>query len=336
MSLWFSVFVLTVLIVIPLFGAGIPGARPFFGIVVPYAALAVFLIGICLKVFKWAKSAVPFRIPTTSGQQKSLPWIKSARFESPFTSLEVIGRMALEILLFRSLFRNTKAEIREGDKVVYGTNKYLWLAGIAFHYCFLVILLRHFKYFVDPTPAFVIYLQNLDNFFQVGLPLVYLSDIAFLAALGYLFLRRSTESRIRYISLAGDYFPLLLILGIGTTGVLMRYFTKVDLVAIKALGVGFLSFNPVAPETVSPLFFIHLFLVSTLFAYFPFSKLMHFAGVFLSPTRNLANNNRAKYHSNPWNYPVKVHTYEEYEEEFHKIMKGAGLPLDKEYTEERK
>jgi hypothetical protein len=54
------------------------------------------------------------------------------------------------------------------------------------------------------------------------------------------------------------------------------------------------------------------------------------AGVFLSPTRNLANNSRMKRHINPWNYPVKVHTYEEYEEEFHDLMKDAGLPLEKD------
>ncbi|HDH57003.1 MAG TPA: menaquinol oxidoreductase, partial [Bacteroidetes bacterium] len=52
--------------------------------------------------------------------------------------------------------------------------------------------------------------------------------------------------------------------------------------------------------------------------------------VFLSPTRNLANNNRMKRHVNPWNYDVKVHTYEEYEEEFRDVMKAAGLPLEKE------
>ena len=52
-----------------------------------------------------------------------------------------------------------------------------------------------------------------------------------------------------------------------------------------------------------------------LLAYFPFSKLMHMAGVFLSPTRNLANNNRMVRHVNPWDYPVKVHPYEEYEDE---------------------
>ena len=32
---------------------------------------------------------------------------------------------------------------------------------------------------------------------------------------------------------------------------------------------------------------------------------------------------------NPWNYPVKVHTYEEYEDEFREKMIGVGLPVDK-------
>ena len=67
----------------------------------------------------------------------------------------------------------------------------------------------------------------------------------------------------------------------------------------------------------------------TLLAYFPFSKLMHMAGVFLSPTRNLSNDSRIVRHVNPWNYPVKVHTYEEYEDEFRDKMIEAGLPVEK-------
>ncbi len=179
------------------------------------------------------------------------------------------------------------------------------------------------------------WLQFVDNFFQIGLPLIYLTDIVFLCAVGYLLFRRLFDGRMRYISLSGDYFPLLLLLSIGSTGVLMRYFTKVDVVSIKELGVGLLSFTPVVPEGISPLFFIHLFLVSCLAAYFPFSKLMHMAGIFLSPTRNLANNNRAKMHINPWNYPVKVHTYEEYEDEFRDLMRGAGLRLEKDTAKEK-
>jgi hypothetical protein len=36
-----------------------------------------------------------------------------------------------------------------------------------------------------------------------------------------------------------------------------------------------------------------------------------------------------KRHVNPWDYPVKVHTYQEWEEEFRDKIKAAGLPLEK-------
>ena len=49
----------------------------------------------------------------------------------------------------------------------------------------------------------------------------------------------------------------------------------------------------------------------------------------MSPTRNMVNNNRFKRHINPWNYPVEVHTYEQYEDEFREKMVGAGLPVVK-------
>ena len=93
--------------------------------------------------------------------------------------------------------------------------------------------------------------------------------------------------------------------------------------------MGLVTLSPVVPAGIGPLFFMHLLLLSALIAYFPFSKLMHMGGVFLSPTRNLANTNRIKRHINPWNYPVKVHTYEEWEEEFRDKIKASGLPLEK-------
>ncbi len=99
---------------------------------------------------------------------------------------------------------------------------------------------------------------------------------------------------------------------------------------MKELALGLVHFSPPDPTGIHPLFFGHLFLVCVLLAYFPLSKLVHMAGVFLSPTRNLANNNRAVRHVNPWDYPVKVHTYEEYEDEFREKMIAAGLPVEKE------
>ncbi|MBI5199663.1 MAG: sulfate reduction electron transfer complex DsrMKJOP subunit DsrM, partial [Nitrospirae bacterium] len=300
-----------------------------FGVVIPYAAIITFITGVIYRVLKWAGSPVPFRIPTTCGQQKSLPWIKHSKIENPSNTLGVIKRMALEVLLFRSLFRNLKTEIRE-EKVVYGSEKWLWLAGLTFHWSFLIIILRHFRLFVDPVPAFLHLIESFDGFLQIGVPRLFITGVILLVSVAYLLFRRFFIQQVRYISLANDYFPLFLILGIGLTGILMRYFTKVDLVNTKQLIIGLFSFKPEIPEGVGVIFYIHLFLVSILFAYFPFSKLVHMPGVFLSPTRNLSNNNRTKRHINPWNYPVKVHTYEDYENEFREKMKKAGIPVEKE------
>jgi nitrate reductase gamma subunit len=237
--------------------------------------------------------------------------------------------MALEVLLFRSLFRNTKAEIRS-EKPVYGGAKWLWLAGLAFHWSFLIVLLRHLRFFLEPVPFWVSQLAALDGFFEIGVPTLFLTDGAFIIAVSYLFLRRVAIPQLRYISLPADYFPLFLILGIATTGLLTRHIYKVDLLRVKELTVGWLSLRPAAPEGIGLFFYIHLFLVSALLAYIPMSKIMHMGGVFLSPTRNLANNNRRQRHINPWNHPVKVHTYEEYENEFRDKMKAAGIPVEKE------
>jgi nitrate reductase gamma subunit len=75
--------------------------------------------------------------------------------------------------------------------------------------------------------------------------------------------------------------------------------------------------------------FAHLVLVCALAAAFPFSKLVHMAGILLSPTRNLANDSRARRHLNPWNAPVKVHAYAEWEDEFRDKLVGAGIPVDR-------
>jgi nitrate reductase gamma subunit len=144
-----------------------------------------------------------------------------------------------------------------------------------------------------------------------------------------LFLRRILIPQLKYISLAADFFPLFLIMGIAISGILMKHFAKVDVTATKELAMGLVTFQPSVPDGIGGIFYVHLFFVSILMAYFPFSKLMHLGGIFFSPTRNMTANTREIRHVNPWNYPVKVHTYEEYEEEFRDKMIEAGLPVDK-------
>lgn len=310
-------------------GVEVAGMEVIFGVVLPYLAVLLFIGGFVWRVMGWANAAVPFRIPTTCGQQKSFDWIEQAKIDNPSTTWGVVVRMFLEIVTFRSLFRNTRMKVKADGRITYNLELFLWLGALAFHYAFLTTLVRHMRFFMEPVPICLQWLENLDSFMQFGLPVVYMSGVVLLAAVVYLLLRRLLITQIRYISLGSDFFPLFLIGGIAFTGILMRYLSKVDIVGIKALTMGLVTFHPVVPEGISGLFYVHIFFVSVLLAYFPFSKLMHLGGIFLSPTRNLPTDTRARRHINPWNYPVHVHTYEEYEEEFREKMIEAGLPVDK-------
>ena len=75
-------------------------------------------------------------------------------------------------------------------------------------------------------PFVIKMMEGLDSFLQIGAPLLYITDAVSLGAVTFLFLRRVWIPQVKYISLAADYFPLFLILGIAVSGVLMRYFFK--------------------------------------------------------------------------------------------------------------
>jgi nitrate reductase gamma subunit len=309
---------------------GAPGMAWVFGVVLPYAALVLFAGGLVYRVFSWANVPVPFRIPTTSGQQESLDWVEQEKLDNPHNTIAVIGRMAMEVLFFRSLLKNTKTELVEGRRLVYATDLGLWLAGMAMHWSLLIILIRHLRLFTVPVPAFVVWVEWVDGFWEMGLPVVFMTSLIFVISLAYLLYRRLAIGQVRYISLIGDYFPLFLLLGIGASGFWLRHLAKTDIASVKELALGLVRFTPVVPDSISPLFYGHLFLVCVLLVYFPFSKLVHAPGVFFSPTRNMANNNRAVRHVNPWDYSVKVHTYEEYEDELREKMKAAGIPVERQ------
>ncbi|MDP3478659.1 MAG: sulfate reduction electron transfer complex DsrMKJOP subunit DsrM [Desulfoprunum sp.] len=329
----FSFLAVIALILIAWAGSHIPGMPYFFGVFVPYMAIAIFLGGFVYRVVQWAKSPVPFSIQTTCGQGKSLDFIKHNRLEAPDTTAEVVARMMLEILTFRSLFRNTKSDLLAGPKITYESSKWLWLFALIFHYSFLIVVIRHMRLFLNPVPEVLAFLDWADSMFEIGSPSMYMTTAGLIGGAALLFSRRLVNRHVRYISLANDYFPLVLIFAIGITGALMRHFLRggIDIVAIKQLAVGLVTFSPTINGEIGSIFYIHLFLVSTLLIYFPFSKLMHLGGVFLSPTRNMKNNSRAVRHINPWNDPdIKPHSYAGYEDEFREFMVEAGIPVEKE------
>ncbi len=227
-----------------------------------YGAALIFIIGFLSKVVVYFKTPSPLKIPTTP---------------APKNSLGVVFRMIPEVLFFRSLLKGGIAE------------KILWLGGWTFHVCFLLIILRHLRFFTYPVPGWVM------SFQQIGI----WAGLIFPLALLLLIVRRFLNDRFIVISLFQDYFILLLIIGIGLTGLLLKYFVRTNLVDVKAFILGLLTFSPAAlPD--SPVFVIHFSLVLLLLVYFPFSKLMHAWGVLMSPTRLQTDTPREERLVAPW------------------------------------
>ena len=131
-------------------GVGIFGGAlmrsPALAAFLSYAALAILIFGICWRILLWASAPVPFRIPTTCGQQKSLSWLRRDRIDNPASGLGVLGRMALEICMFRSLSRNNRAQVGSGH-LLWRENNAFWLAALAFHWSLLLIVVFTVVYF---------------------------------------------------------------------------------------------------------------------------------------------------------------------------------------------
>lgn len=307
-----------------------------------YLAAVTFIVGVAWRVGRWAFTPEPFRIPTTTGQQRSIAAIRPSLVESPATRAGVVGRMLLEALLFRSLFRNTAPGRPDSAALcpppVFFERKALWVGALAFHWSLLAIVVRHLRLFVEPVPGVVRAVASIDGFFEIGLPPWFLSDAVVGVALGYLLVRRLRDPLLRYLSQPADYLALGVLLLVVGSGIGMRYIGRIDLVTVRTYTLGLAAFPvgaaswPVTPPALVSLaswwFVAHLLSVSLLIAAFPFTKMMHAAGVWLSPTRNQANDTRRRRHLNPWNRPAPFHTYAEWEHEFRDKLEAAGLPVE--------
>jgi nitrate reductase gamma subunit len=211
---------------------------------------------------------------------------------------------------------------------VFVERKALWLGALALHYSLLVIVVRHLRLFVDPVPGAVAALAALDGFFEIGTPRLYASDVIVIAALAYLLARRLRDPLLRYLSLPADYLALGTLIAVTGSGILLRYIARPDVTAIRGYTLGLAAFAPGPLAGPSVWLAVHVAAVAFLLAVLPFTKMMHAAGIWLSPTRNQANDSRRRRHVNPWNAPVPVHGYAAWQSEFRDKLAAAGLPID--------
>lgn len=224
-----------------------------------YLAAVLLLAGVAARVARWWQTPSPLKIPTTP---------------APTTAGGVALRLTRELLFFESLFR---------------ANLWLWACGWLFHAGLALVALRHLRYFTEPVWPLVAWMQ----------PLGILGGALMVAGLLGLWLRRWAVERIRHISTPSDHLMLALLLGIGATGLAMKFVVHTDVVAVKAFFVGLLGFR-VLPLPDDALLHLHLLGVAVLMAIFPFSKLLHAPGLFFSPTRHQIDDPREQRHLAAW------------------------------------
>jgi nitrate reductase gamma subunit len=230
-----------------------------------YVATAILVVFVARKVWIYAKTPAPLKIPTTP---------------APTTRAGVAFRMVKELTIFESLFKS---------------NKWTWLFGWLFHFGLLLVLLRHLRYFTDPVWGWVVFIQPFGKY----------AAFMMLAGLAGLWARRIFVDRVRYISALSDHLMLLLLILIGATGALMTFVEHTDIVALKSFLIGLMTFAWASDAGLSPMpndliLIVHLSLVILLMVIFPFSKLLHAPGVFFSPTRNQVDNPREQRHIAEW------------------------------------
>ena len=190
-----------------------------------YAATVILLVGLGRKIYTYAKTPAPLKIPTTP---------------APVTQSGVVLRMASEVVLFNSLFKS---------------NKWIWIFGWMFHMAMFIVLARHLRYFTDPVWWWVEIVQPFGRY----------GAFAMLIGLLGLWARRIFVERVRYISSPSDHLMLALLLGITVTGIGMSFVSHTDIVAVKAFFIGLMRFDfqpfPSDPLLVAHIVLVSLLMI---------------------------------------------------------------------------
>jgi nitrate reductase gamma subunit len=168
-----------------------------------YIATAVLVGGLAYRVYQFATTPAPLKIPTTP---------------APVTQSGVVLRMFREVVFFESLFKGTK---------------WTWIFSWAFHMGMFLVLVRHLRYFTDPVWTPVALMQPFGIY----------AGFAMLAGLVGLWARRFLVDRVRYISAPSDHLMLVLLIAIAASGLTMTFVAHTDVVMVKQFFRGLMTFN---------------------------------------------------------------------------------------------
>lgn len=214
------------------------------GVVLPPVTFVVFVAAMLGRLSAW----------------KKLPQPGMTLF--PTSPKGTTAGVVKETLLFPSLFRS---------------DRFLWATSWLFHAMLALIVLGHLRVVTDfPWLWNALHIDADTMSAVVGGA----AGVMILAMLVLLIGRRIATPRVREISAPGDYFAVFLLLAIVLTGNAMRFLGHLDLAETRQYFVSLVLLQPRVPA--DGWFLAHFFLVQMLLIYMPFSKILHFGGVFFT------------------------------------------------------
>ncbi|MHC4140584.1 MAG: respiratory nitrate reductase subunit gamma [Planctomycetota bacterium] len=228
--------------------------RFIVGVLLPYVAIIVFVAGMIWRIRTWRKLASP---PMTL-------------FPAPGSAGANTRNTLKEAVLFSSLFR--------GDRV-------LWSIAWVFHVVLALIFVGHFRVFANVDRVLTGAGMSEDAIGAMSGGVGGAAGVIILILVALLLVRRMTLQRVREITGVADYLALLLIALIIITGNVMRFGGEhFDLALTREYFADLVTFGNAwqAAALQNNVFLAHLGLAFLLIMCMPFSKLLHFGGIFFT------------------------------------------------------
>jgi nitrate reductase gamma subunit len=223
----------------------------FIAIALPYITLLVFVVGMIYRIVVWVKTPQPG---------------KMTLFPAPATESGTFWGVIRESLFFPGLFR--------GDKT-------LWITAWVFHASLALILVGHLRVF---TPVLDRWLESWGvNVDSLSATAGGAAGIVILITGLWLIIRRLSLRRVREITTFSDFFALLLVVAIILSGNAMRFGEHFDLNVTRVYFAHLFTFSFADFQApTAGIFWTHFLLVQLLLIYIPFSKILHFGGIFFT------------------------------------------------------
>jgi len=219
------------------------------GVILPPITIVIFLGGLIYRFLVWWK----------------LPMPKMTLFPAPEPGSDTFVGVLKATFFFPGVFKS---------------DKFLWVGAWVFHAMLALILVGHVRVVMDFPRLWAALGINADTMSAVTGGA---AGIIILLMLLILMARRVLSERVREITQSTDWFVLFLLFLIILAGDAMRFLGHFELAQTRAYFASLATLQFAAPP-LNGWFLLHYLLGQILFIYLPFSKLLHFGGIFFTQT----------------------------------------------------